>query len=177
MSDLAVVLVSGGMDSAVVASIASQAHRELAFLHLNYGQKTNKKEFSCYQKLADHFQVKIRKEINMNFLNEIGGSSLTDENISVSNYQGDSDEIPSSYVPFRNTHILSLAVSWAEIIGAKNIYIGANYEDSTGYPDCRPEYYQAFNDLIKKGSRDGDIKVQTPVIMMTKKRLLRKALL
>ncbi len=176
--DLAIVLVSGGMDSVAVAAIAKEKHSDLAFLHLGYGQKTAKKELECFNKVCDYYQIEnqYRKIVDMNLLSQIGGSSLTDESIEVSKFEGDSDEIPSSYVPFRNTHILATAVSWAEIIGAKKIYIGANYEDSPGYPDCRPEYYMAFNDLIKKGTKAGDISVETPIINLKKAQIIKTAL-
>ena len=116
-----------------------------------------------------------RKIIDVSFLKQIGGSSLTDENIDVKKFQGDSEEIPDSYVPFRNTHIISMAVSWGEVIGAKKIYIGAVEEDSSGYPDCRPAYYEAINNLIKVGTKDGLIEVITPLIKMTKKEIILKA--
>ena len=170
-SDIGLVLVSGGMDSLVCAAIANEKHEQLAFLHLSYGQKTSAKEKLCYDKIADFYKVSpgLRKTVDMSFLSQIGGSSLTDNKLEVTDFEGDSDEIPSSYVPFRNAHIISMAVSWAEVIGAKKIYIGANYEDSPGYPDCRPEYYEAFNKLIKAGTAAGDIEVVTPVLMDKKK--------
>ena len=178
MSDLAVVLVSGGMDSLVSAAIASDNHDQLAFLHLNYGQNTENKELECFEKIADFYNVDpaFRKIIDISFLKQIGGSSLTDEKIEVKKYHGDSEEIPDSYVPFRNTHIVSMAVSWSEIIGAKKIYIGAVEEDSSGYPDCRPSYYKALNNLIKEGTKEGDIEVITPVIHLKKYEIVRKAL-
>lgn len=177
-NDLAIVLVSGGMDSVTVAAIAAIKHKNLAFLHLNYGQKTSSKEKECFDKIADHYKVPAnhRKIINMDFLQQIGGSSLTDSSITVSEFNGDSNEIPSSYVPFRNTHILALAVSLAEVMGASKIYIGANYEDSPGYPDCRPSYYEAYNELIKQGTKEGNIQIETPVIMMKKSEIVLKAL-
>lgn len=177
MKDIGLALVSGGMDSLVCAAIANKKHDKLAFLHLSYGQKTSAKEKECYDKIADHYKVdpKYRKTVDMSFLSQIGGSSLTDEKLEVTDFEGDSDEIPSSYVPFRNAHIISMAVSWAEVIGAKKIYIGANYEDSPGYPDCRPEYYEAFNKLIKAGTSAGDIEVVTPVLMDKKKDIVNKA--
>lgn len=175
--ELAVVLVSGGMDSLVTAAIANEKHESLAFLHLNYGQNTEKKEFDCFKKIAQFYHVPEthQKVIDITFLKQIGGSSLTDDKIDVKKYHGDSDEIPDSYVPFRNTHIISMAVSWAEVIGAKKIYIGAVEEDSSGYPDCRPSYYQAMNDLIKQGTKDGDIEVITPVIALSKDQIVKKA--
>lgn len=175
--ELAIVLVSGGMDSLVTAAMANEKHENLAFLHLNYGQRTEKKELECFQKIADHYNVpsELRKIIDITFLKQIGGSSLTDDKIDVKKYKGDSEEIPDSYVPFRNTHIVSMAVSWAEVIGAKKIFIGAVEEDSSGYPDCRPSYYQALNALIKEGTKDGDISVITPVIALKKHEIVSKA--
>jgi len=175
--ELAVVLVSGGMDSLVTAGIANESHENLAFLHLNYGQNTQDKEFECFQKIAQFYDVPTtrQKVIDITFLKQIGGSSLTDDKINVKKYEGDSEEIPDSYVPFRNTHIISMAVSWAEVIGAKKIYIGAVEEDSSGYPDCRPSYYQAMNALIKQGTKDGDIEVITPVIALSKDQIVKKA--
>lgn len=174
MNDLAVVLVSGGMDSLAVLAIAREKHKNLALLHLDYSQKTHQKEKECFLKICDHYKIpnELRKIVDMTFLSQIGGSSLTDKSIEVSEYAGDSDEVPSSYVPFRNTHVLAMATSWSEVIGAKKIYIGANYEDSPGYPDCRPAYYEAFNNLIKKGTKEGDIQVMTPIIMMKKKEIV-----
>lgn len=175
--ELAICLVSGGMDSLVTAAIANESHERLAFLHLNYGQKTEKKELECFHQIADFYNVHqaFRKIIDITFLKQIGGSSLTDEQIKVKEYHGDTEEIPDSYVPFRNTHIISMAVSWAEVIGAKKIYIGAVYEDSSGYPDCRPEYYKAINNLIKQGTKKGDIEVITPVINLSKDQIVKKA--
>ena len=176
--ELAVVLVSGGMDSLVCAAIAASKHEHLAFLHLNYGQRTEKKELECFHDIADFYHVpkNMRKIIDVSFLKQIGGSSLTDDKIDVKKYKGDSPEIPDSYVPFRNTHIISMAVSWCEVVGGKKIYIGAVYEDSSGYPDCRPSYYKAMNALIKEGTKAGDIEVVTPVIHMQKSEIIKKAL-
>lgn len=177
MKDLAIVLVSGGMDSCCTAAIASKNHKSLAFLHLNYKQKTEKKEFECFEKIADFYDVpkQLRKVIDISFLAQIGGSSLTDSSIDVKKFQGDSEEIPDSYVPFRNTHIISMAVSWAEVIGATKIYIGAVEEDSSGYPDCRPSYYKAMNKLIKEGTKDGVIEVITPLIHLSKKQIIEES--
>lgn len=176
--DLAVCLVSGGMDSLVCAAIANDSFENLAFLHLNYGQRTEKRELESFQKIAAHYNVpaNLQKIIDISFLKQIGGSSLTDDKIDVKKYKGDSEEIPDSYVPFRNTHIISMAVSWAEVIGAKKIFIGAVYEDSSGYPDCRPSYYKAINNLIKEGTKNGDIEVITPVIYLKKDEIVKKAL-
>jgi 7-cyano-7-deazaguanine synthase len=177
-NELAVCLVSGGMDSLVTAAMANTAHSRLAFLHLNYGQRTEKRELESFLKIAQFYNVPEthQKIIDISFLKQIGGSSLTDDKIDVKKYHGDSEEIPDSYVPFRNTHIISMAVSWAEVIGAKKIYIGAVYEDSSGYPDCRPSYYQAMNALIKQGTKNGDIEVITPVIYLKKEEIVKKAI-
>lgn len=175
---LAIVLVSGGMDSLVTAAMAYEKYENLAFLHLNYGQKTQEKELACFHKIADHYNVssKLRKIIDISFLTSIGGSSLTDDSIDVKDYNGESEEIPDSYVPFRNTHIIAMAVSWAEVIAATKIYIGAVFEDSSGYPDCRPSYYEAYNNLIKVGTKEGIIQIETPVILMKKEEIVKKAL-
>ena len=175
--DLAIVLVSGGMDSVACAAVASSKHKELAFLHVQYGQNTDKKEKECFDKISDFYKLphSNRLTVNLESLQKIGGSSLTDQNIEVSKFEGDSDVIPSSYVPFRNAHILSSAVSWAEVINANTIYIGANFEDSPGYPDCRPEYYEAFNHLIKVGTKEQNIHVETPVISMNKTEIIELA--
>lgn len=171
-----IVLLSGGMDSLVCAGLAVKEHSDVYFLHMNYGQKTSEKERSCFNQICDHYQVPVskRKIIDMTFLKQIGGSSLTDESIEVKTYEGDSDKIPNSYVPFRNSIILSLAVSWAEVVGATKLYIGANFEDSPGYPDCRPSYYDAFNQVIKEGTAAANIKILTPVLMMKKRDIVLK---
>jgi 7-cyano-7-deazaguanine synthase len=175
--ELAIALVSGGMDSLVCAALANSEHQHMAFLHLNYGQKTEERELQCFHQIADFYNVpkELRKVVDVTFLKQIGGSSLTDDGIDVKKYNADADDIPDSYVPFRNTHIVSMAVSWAEVLGAKKIYIGAVHEDSSGYPDCRPSYYKALNALIKEGTKDGDIEVMTPVIHMTKPEIVKKA--
>lgn len=172
----AIVLVSGGMDSLVCAGLAVKEASEIYFLHMNYGQKTSSRERKSFDQIADYYSIPLehRKVIDMAFLKQIGGSSLTDDSITIKNYQGDSLEIPDSYVPFRNSIILSLAVSWAEVVGAERLYIGANYEDSPGYPDCRPAYYAAFNQLIKEGTKVGNIQILTPVISMKKKDIVLK---
>lgn len=167
----AIVLLSGGMDSLVCAGEALQKNYQVSFLHMNYGQKTSAREHKSFDDIADFYKIRPadRKIIDMTFLKQIGGSSLTDESIAVKNYKGDSNVIPDSYVPFRNSIILSLAVSWAEVVGATKLYIGANHEDSPGYPDCRPSYYEAFNKVIKEGTKAGNIEIITPVISMKKK--------
>jgi 7-cyano-7-deazaguanine synthase len=170
----AVVLVSGGMDSLVTAAIANQFD-DTAFLHLNYGQRTEKRELRAFQAIADHYGVNERLVVDVKYLSQIGGSCLTDSNIPVSkadlNYKG----IPISYVPFRNANILSIAVSWAEVIGAQKIYIGAVEEDSSGYPDCREVFYKAFNRVIELGTKpESIISIETPIINLKKEEIVRK---
>ncbi len=171
-----IVLLSGGMDSLVCAGLACRDEKDVSFVHMNYGQKTSVRERKSFDAIADHYKIPAekRKVIDMTFLKQIGGSSLTDDAITVKDYKGDSDIIPDSYVPFRNSIILSLAVSWAERISAQKLYIGANYEDSPGYPDCRPSYYDAFNKVIKEGTKSADITILTPVISMKKKEIVMK---
>lgn len=174
----AVVLVSGGMDSVCVAALAKQEQQDLAFLHVTYGQNTAAKEKECFLKICDHYQIPQhrRKIVDISYLKEFGGSSLTDDSIEVSEYnENASSEIPSSYVPFRNSNILAISVAWAEVLGFDRIYIGANEEDSPGYPDCRPAYYQAFNRLIQEGTKEGNIKIITPVIADQKTEIIKKA--
>lgn len=172
----AIVLMSGGMDSLVCAGLAVEKKHHVSFLHMNYGQKTSERERKSFDLIADYYHIAPddRKVIDMTFLSQIGGSSLTDNSISVKTYQGDSNVIPDSYVPFRNSIILSLAVSWAEVVGATKLYIGANHEDSPGYPDCRPSYYEAFNKVIKEGTKAGNIEILTPVISMKKRDIVLK---
>ena len=174
----AIVLLSGGMDSLVCAGEAFSNNQQVSFLHMNYGQKTSDREKESFEKIAHHYNVRAEdcKIIDMAFLRQIGGSSLTDDTIEVKSYQGDSKEIPDSYVPFRNSIILSLAVSWAEVVGAKKLYIGANFEDSPGYPDCRPSYYKAFNQLIKEGTKASNIEILTPVINLKKKEIVKRGI-
>jgi 7-cyano-7-deazaguanine synthase len=165
---LAVVLVSGGMDSCVTASIAARDF-DMAFLHASYGQRTQSRELKAFQDIADYYGVQRRLICQLNHLSQIGGSSLTDVTIPVEEADLGRKQIPSSYVPFRNAHFLSIATSWGEVIGAKAIFIGAVAEDSSGYPDCRPEYYEAFNRLIATGTKpDTNLQVLTPIIHMKK---------
>lgn len=172
----AIVLLSGGMDSLVCAGEAIRENDQISFLHMSYGQKTSAREKKAFDEIADYYKIKDKKLIDMTFLKQIGGSSLTDDSIDVKNYKGDSNIIPDSYVPFRNSIILSLAVSWAEVVGATKLYFGANHEDSPGYPDCRPSYYDAFNKVIKEGTKAGNIEILTPVISMKKKEIVKRGL-
>ncbi len=176
-SSLAVCLVSGGMDSCVTAAIANEDNDELAFLHVSYGQPTEARELQAFDALADSYHVTKRLAVSIEYLKSIGGSSLTDENIPVSEANLTSREIPTSYVPFRNSHLLSIATSWAEVIGAQRIYIGAVAEDSSGYPDCRPEYYEAFQRAIEAGTKpETHVAIVTPVIHLRKSDIVRRGL-
>lgn len=171
----AICLVSGGMDSCVTAAIAREENDELAFLHVTYGQRTATRERRAFEELADNFSVSERLVASIEYLKEIGGSSLTDPGIPVAEADLSSQEIPTSYVPFRNAHLLSIATSWAEKIGARRIYIGAVAEDSSGYPDCRPEFYQAFQRAIDAGTKpETQIEIVTPVIHLTKAEIVRR---
>lgn len=173
----AVVLLSGGMDSCVTAAIAEQSH-SLAGLHASYGQRTQERERRAFEEIADFYHVREQLVVEMDALRQVGGSALTDAHIAVpENRPEDSKGIPVTYVPFRNAHFLSAAVSWAEVIGATTIFIGAVCEDSSGYPDCRPEYYQAFTELIRVGTRpETQIEIETPVIHMQKSEIVTKGI-
>ncbi|KAA3596797.1 MAG: 7-cyano-7-deazaguanine synthase QueC [Calditrichaeota bacterium] len=172
--DLAIVLVSGGLDSCVTSAIAESQNYDLAFLHLNYGQRTEKKELECFNDLSEHFKVKAKLVVDVSHLAKIGGSSLTDSAIPVTEANLETTEIPSSYVPFRNANILAIAVSWAEVIGAKKIFIGAVEEDSSGYPDCRENFFQAFNQVIETGTKpETKIQIETPIIHNTKDEIVK----
>jgi 7-cyano-7-deazaguanine synthase len=176
-SSLAVCLVSGGMDSCVTAAIAAKENSELAFLHVSYGQRTESRERRAFDELADHYGVTRRLAVSIEHLKKIGGSSLTDQSIPVTEANLATREIPTSYVPFRNAHLLSIAASWAEAIGARHIYIGAVADDSSGYPDCRPEFYEAFQRAIDAGTRpETRVEIVTPVIHLRKSQIVRRGL-
>jgi 7-cyano-7-deazaguanine synthase len=174
MKPLAVVCVSGGMDSAVTAALAAQEH-EPAFLHADYGQRTAARERACFERLADWLGVTRRLVVEIPALRAIGGSSLTDRAIPVREGAPEHGIVPTSYVPFRNAHLLSIATSWAEVIGAHALFIGAVWEDSSGYPDCRPEFYAAFERALRLGTRpDSDLSIVTPVIALSKAEIVRR---
>jgi 7-cyano-7-deazaguanine synthase len=174
---LAICLVSGGMDSCVTAAIAHEENDEIAFLHVSYGQRTENRERQSFEALADHFDVELRLVISLEQLARIGGSSLTDNSIPVTAADLSAPGIPSSYVPFRNAHLLAAAVSWGEVIGATSIYIGAVAEDSSGYPDCRPEFYDAFQKVLDIGTKaETHITIETPVIGMRKSEIVQRGL-
>lgn len=177
MGSSSIVLVSGGMDSCVTAAIAARENDELAFLHISYGQRTEARERQAFNDIADHYGVKSRLDVSIEYLAKIGGSSLTDRSIAVTEADLESTAIPTSYVPFRNANMLSIATSWAEVIGAEAIYIGAVAEDSSGYPDCRPEFYAAFQQTINTGTRpDTHIEIRTPIIELSKAEIVKKGI-
>jgi 7-cyano-7-deazaguanine synthase len=172
---LAVCLVSGGMDSCVTAAIANEENQELAFLHVSYGQRTETRERESFEDIADYYEVKSRLVLSLEQFARIGGSSLTDTRIPVSAPNLSGSGIPASYVPFRNAHLLTAAVSWAEVIRAGSIYIGAVAEDSSGYPDCRPEFYDAFQRVVDVGTKpETSIEIRTPVIGMKKAEIVER---
>jgi 7-cyano-7-deazaguanine synthase len=176
----AVVLVSGGMDSCVTAAIARETH-ELALLHVSYGQRTESRERQSFDEIADFYGARQRLVVHLDHLTQIGGSALTDGRIAVPEGEPgapvEGNEIPVTYVPFRNAHFLAVAVSWAEVIGATAIFIGAVAEDSSGYPDCRPEYYRVFQQLVREGTRpETQIEMVTPVIVMRKWEIVRRGM-
>jgi len=171
----AVVLLSGGMDSCVCAALAARDH-EAAALHISYGQRTEARELQSFHAICDRLRIRTRMAVRNEVLKAIGGSALTDENIAVPESRTLGHGIPVTYVPFRNAHFLSAAVSWAEVLGATKIYIGAVEQDSSGYPDCRPAYYEAFNRVIGAGTREGKIEVVTPLISMRKAEIVRLGL-
>ena len=178
---LAIVLVSGGMDSCVTAAIAGLDYR-LAFLHVNYGQRTEARELRSFNEIADFYKAEKRLSVSLEHLKVIGGSSLTDTSIPIpdtttphSALRTSHSAVPTTYVPFRNAHLLAIAVSWSEVIGANRIYIGAVEEDSSGYPDCREVFYQAFNKVIETGTRpDTRAEIITPLIHMNKSAIVKK---
>ncbi|MEQ1921805.1 MAG: 7-cyano-7-deazaguanine synthase QueC [Pyrinomonadaceae bacterium] len=177
MGSKAIILVSGGMDSCVTAAIAHAENAELAFLHISYGQRTEARERKAFNDIANHYGVEKRLDISIEHLAKMGGSSLTDENIAVTEADLTSTEIPTSYVPFRNANMLAIATSWAEVISANAIYIGAVAEDSSGYPDCRPEFYAAFQQTIDTGTKpDTQIEIRTPIIQLSKAEIVKKGI-
>lgn len=172
----AIVLLSGGMDSCVTAAIARTTH-DVALLHASYGQRTAARERRAFDEIADFYQVSERLVVQLEHLGKIGGSALTDSSIAVPEAAPAAGEIPVTYVPFRNAHLLSVAVSWAEVIGAGAVFIGAVAEDSSGYPDCRPEYYRVFQELIRVGTKpETRIELLTPVIAMRKSQIIRRGI-
>jgi 7-cyano-7-deazaguanine synthase len=171
----AVVVLSGGMDSCVCAALAVRDHH-IAALHVSYGQRTEERERQAFLGICDHLGIRDRLLVRNDALAAIGGSALTDHSIGVPEAHDIGHDVPVTYVPFRNAHFLSVAVSWAEVLGAEKIYIGAVEQDSSGYPDCRPPYYQAFNEVVKLGTKEGNIEIVTPLIKMRKAEIVRLGL-
>lgn len=160
----------------MAAAIAQETCR-LAFLHVNYGQRTEKRELEAFHAIADHYRVQDRLVTSISYLRQIGGSALTDMRIPVFPRNPAGDGIPATYVPFRNTHLIAIAVSWAEVSGARFIYIGATEMDSSGYPDCRAAYFEAYNRLIREGTRPGSsIRIVTPLLHLDKAEIVREGL-
>jgi 7-cyano-7-deazaguanine synthase len=174
---LSIVLVSGGMDSCVTAAIAREASDAVAFLHISYGQRTEHRERQAFNDIADFYNIEKRLDVSIEHLAKIGGSSLTDKKITVTDADLESTDIPTSYVPFRNANMLAIATSWAEVIDASAIYIGAVAEDSSGYPDCRPEFFEAFQKTIDTGTKPSTrIEVKTPIIHLSKADIVKKGI-
>src|ERR1700722_9744672 len=171
----AVVLLSGGMDSAVCAALAVRDH-DVAAVHVSYGQRTEDRERRSFVAICDRLGIRDRLLVRNEALRAIGGSALTDPFIAVPDAKEVGGEVPVTYVPFRNAHFLAVAVSWAEVLGAEKVYIGAVEPDSSGYPDCRPAYYKAYNEVVKTGTKDGRIEVVTPLIAMRKAEIVRLGL-
>ncbi|MDT8069935.1 MAG: 7-cyano-7-deazaguanine synthase QueC [Terriglobia bacterium] len=175
----AVVVLSGGMDSTVCAALAVREHgaEAVAALHVDYGQRTEGREREAFERICERLGITRRLVVRNQALSQIGGSALTDDRLDVPEAGPEiGQEVPITYVPFRNAHFLSVAVSWAEVLGAEKIYIGAVAQDSSGYPDCRPEYYRAFNDVIRTGTKDGKIEILTPLIELRKAEIVQLGL-
>ena len=167
-----IVLASGGMDSLVLAAFATR-ESEISLLHVAYGQRTGRQELACFHAIADHLKVRERMVADIGYLRTIGGSALTDPSVDIPPADPGRRGVPVTYVPFRNAHFLCIAVSWAEVIGAKNVYIGAVWADSSGYPDCRPAFYEAMNGAIRAGTKDeSGIVVKAPFVNLKKKDLV-----
>ncbi|HME36866.1 MAG TPA: 7-cyano-7-deazaguanine synthase QueC [Candidatus Sulfotelmatobacter sp.] len=171
----AVVLLSGGMDSCVCAALAVRDY-EAAAVHISYGQRTEERERQSFLAVCQRLRIRDKLMVRNEALRAIGGSALTDDAIAVPTADEIGQSVPVTYVPFRNAHFLAVAVSWAEVLGAEKVYIGAVEPDSSGYPDCRPAYYKAFNEVVKTGTKDGLIEIVTPLIAMRKTDIVRLGL-
>ena len=171
----AVVLLSGGMDSCVCAALAARDH-DAAAVHVSYGQRTEERERRSFEAICGRIGIENRLAVRNDALRAIGGSALTDTKIAVPESHAMGAGVPVTYVPFRNAHFLAMAVSWAEVLEAEKVYIGAVEPDSSGYPDCRPAYYQAFNKVVKAGTKEGAIEIVTPLIAMRKVEIIRLGL-
>jgi len=175
----ALVVLSGGMDSTVCAALAVRdfGAGQTAALHIDYGQRTEKRERQAFEQISDRLGIRTRMGVHTSFFHRIGGSALTDDQIAVPDApEVIGAEVPVTYVPFRNAHFLAAAVSWAEVLGAEKIYIGAVQQDSSGYPDCRPEFYAAYNEAVRTGTKEGRIRIETPLIALRKAQIVRLGL-
>ena len=173
------VVLSGGMDSTVCAALAVRdfGAENTAALHIDYGQRTERRERKAFEEICDRLGIRTRLAVDSPIFRAIGGSALTDEQIDVPDAPVEiGTEIAVTYVPFRNSHLLSAAVSWAEVLGADKIFIGAVQQDSSGYPDCRPEFYAAFNEAVRAGTKEGTIRIETPLIALRKSEIVRLGL-
>ncbi len=171
---LAVVLLSGGMDSAVAATMMARTHG-LVCLHGTYGQRTANRERVSFGALSQYLGALDRRVMDLSHLGAVGGSSLTDPERPVADADPDQAGIPATYVPFRNAHLLAMAVSWAEVLGARQVVIGAVEEDSSGYPDCTRAFYAAFQEAVRLGTRpESRIELVMPVIGMSKAEIVRR---
>lgn len=171
----AVVLLSGGMDSCVCAALAARDHNAAA-VHVSYGQRTEERERASFLGICGRLGIQDKLIVRNEALRVIGGSALTDEGIPVPRAESLAPGVPVTYVPFRNAHFLAVAVSWAEVLEAEKVYIGAVEPDSSGYPDCRPAYYEAFNAVVRAGTKEGRIEIVTPLIAMRKAEIVRLGL-
>ncbi|PKN78243.1 MAG: 7-cyano-7-deazaguanine synthase QueC [Candidatus Cloacimonetes bacterium HGW-Cloacimonetes-1] len=168
----AIVLLSGGMDSLVTAAIAVRDNEEVNFLHANYGQRTEDRELACFEALCDHYRPRRKMAIDLTWMSQIGGSALTDLSMQIKDHDGSLD-VPNTYVPYRNANLIGAAVSWAEVIGANRIYVGAVEEDSSGYPDCREVFFAALQKTIEYGTNNAiPVEIVTPVIHMNKSQII-----
>ncbi|MCE5304686.1 MAG: 7-cyano-7-deazaguanine synthase QueC [Chloroherpetonaceae bacterium] len=175
----AIVLLSGGMDSAVVAAVALNDGYDVSALHLNYGQRTQSRELQAFYDLCEYYSIQEKLIVDIEYLNQIGGTSLIDKSIPIPKNAVENTRIPNTYVPFRNGNILAIAVSWAEVIGADAIYIGANTIDSSGYPDTSKEFLEAFELAANLGTKFGiagssKLKIKAPLIDLSKKDIVLK---
>lgn len=175
----AVVLASGGMDSCLTATLAGKTH-DLYLMHVTYGQRTAAREKKAFEDVAAALGARKTMVISIDHLKAIGASSLTDTAKRVETFDPKATgtgEIPSTYVPFRNGNLLSMACSWAEAIGADSVWIGAVQQDSSGYPDCRREFLEAFERAVNLGTKpDTHIAIRAPLLDMTKTDIVKKAL-
>lgn len=177
MPELAVVALSGGMDSCVTAAMARAQGYELALLHADYGQRTQARERQAFRDIADFYEVPASRRLVIAFdtLKAIGGSALTDAAIALPEGDLERPGVPVSYVPFRNAHLLATCVSWAEVLGAKAIFVGFVEEDSSGYPDCREAFLKSFEETANLGTKpETQLAFHAPLIHLRKADIVRK---